>query len=167
MISIVLRCLPIFALIFFASNISAQNQPQPLRSFNQVLEVAIYISKKNPQFINAYESILTPDDVAMCTALGMKAAAVAAVNPKMFIDNSLVKIHALNTAVSMNAYESISNRGLVSKNQLNNHINRQKPVDLVTLLEQNWKICDSGLSAALKRLPEAQLKAYLVWPYSP
>jgi hypothetical protein len=142
-------------------------QQNTLRSFNDVLKVAIYLSERNPQFVDAYITVSSPQQIAMCATIGMKAGAVAAMNPNLFADNSMVKIHALNSAVSTLAHKKLSDQGRMPKEFLSMYVDRFKPLTLVNILESNWPVCDKALAFAFKRLSENEFANYVKWPYKP
>lgn len=142
-------------------------QQNTLRGFTDVLRVAMYLSERNPQFVDAYIAASSPQQIAMCAAIGMRVGIAAVMNPNLFADNEVVKAHALNSAVTVVAHKKLSDQGRMPQELLSMYVDRFKPLTLVSILESNWPVCDKNLVFAFKRLPENEVANYVKWPYKP
>jgi hypothetical protein len=126
---------------------SAQNQV-PLRGFNDVFKAALKIADNNPKWINHLMSNGNINEVAMCSALGMKMGAFAAINPEV-LDGNTAKLHALNLAGMSKATQALIDKGLMPKGQLMIFVKIFNPMSMTDVVEKNWSVCDRFLNINL------------------
>jgi hypothetical protein len=144
---------------------SAQNQNLlPLKGFSDALNASIDIAKNNPRFINFITSTASTNDIAMCTALGMKAAAFSAVNPEA-LNAMNVKLHALNAAGMMLSHKVLDDKGVMPNGAIKVYVNIFNPMSFADILERNWSTCDHIMAGALKSIDQNELASYLQRPY--
>lgn len=147
-----------------SSSALSQNQQIPMKGFNDALKESIQISNNNPIYIEFIISNATPNDIAMCTALGMKAAAFSAFNPNL-LDAMVVKVHALNAGAMMLSHKALDEKGIMPNGLINTYVNIFKPMDFADILEKNWATCDHIMAGALKKINQQELTYYLKRPY--
>ena len=134
----------------------------PLRGFNDLFKASINIADNNPKWINHLMSNGNINEVAMCSALGMKMGAFAAVNPDV-LDANVAKIHALNVAGMSKAMQALVDKGIMPKGHVMQFAKIFGPMSMSDVVEKNWAVCDRLLN--VKLIDNDELATYIRRPY--
>lgn len=155
------KILFLIASLLVGVNSSAQSHV-PFKGFNDAVAASLKIADNNPKWINYLMSNGNVNDVAMCSALGLKMAAFAAVNPEV-LDGNVAKIHALNVAGMSKATQALIDKGFMPKGQLMIYVKIFNPMSMAEVVEKNWVVCDRFLN--IKLIDKDELTIFLRRPY--
>lgn len=121
----------------------------PFKDFNDVVVAAASLIDKSPGFLDVYVNKTNPNDVIICSLLGIWMAPTIIANPNKFPE-SFVKIHALNNAAATKAYKEIVNNGKIQPDYLMTFGRHYASLPQTTLVKDYFPMCDGLLSVALK-----------------
>jgi len=147
----------------YKTTASTSNQKSlPLNGMNDAMKAALEIAGNNPRWINHLMTNSNIDEVALCSAIGMKMMAFAAVNPDS-LDGSVAKVHALNAAGMSKAMQALIDKGAMPKGYVMNYVKIFNPQSMQEVLDKNWQTCDRSLE--IKLIDRNELTLYLRRPY--
>lgn len=121
----------------------------PLKGFNDVVAAAASMIDKSPGFLDVYIYNTNPNDVVICSLLGIWMAPAIVSAPGKFPE-AAVKIHALNNAATLKAYKEIVNRGRVLPDYITTFGRHYASLPQSTLVKDYFPMCEKLLSSALK-----------------
>jgi len=145
-----------------ATTSTSNQSSMPLRGFNDVMKVAFEIANNNPKWINHLMTNSNIDDVAICSALGMKMMAFAAVNPDS-LSNDVAKVQALNAAGMTKAMQNLVDRGAMPKGYVMNYVKIFNPQSMQEVMDKNFQTCDRLLE--IKLIDRNDIASFLRRPF--
>ena len=138
---------------------NVQNRP-PIHGFNGAMEAVMQIVDNNPQIYTRISS-LNPDNIAMCGAAGMFAAARIVINQERYTEAE-IKVHAFNAGVMTRAFARLESTGILPGGSLMPYVNRLKQ-EGVTAFNEMWPTCDK-IGASIIALIQNEYSIYTLRP---
>ena len=139
---------------------SAQNQ-SPMNGFPDAQQAVIEILEKNPQVIKQLIESENPNDIAMCTAVGMFASVNMIQNSKDFKEGE-IKVQAFNAALMMKAHAQLNPNEKYADSSLKNYVGMLKQQG-VGAFNNMWPICDE-INSKITPLIRQEFKSYVLRP---
>lgn len=137
-----------------------------LKGFNDVVGAAASMIDKSPGFLDVYVYNTNPNDVIICTLLGIWITPTITAAPNKFPE-SAVKMHALNKAAAMKAYKEILNKGRILPDYITTFGRGYASLPQATLVKDYFPMCEKILVNALKFTNPEYYSNYKNKPYTP
>lgn len=155
--------LPLAYVLLISASFAQNTQDTRARQGVSELIVAAFDLVKNNQAV--VEKILetsSVNDVAMCAAVGEVTMGALKQNPYA-ADEGFAKVHAMNYAVMLLSYQSMEEKGLISKSDRSADrymkMLRERSTDA---LRELWPSCDKNLTKVRRLFDNNQLTEFLL-----